>query len=352
MPGTVVRVKGLKRYFEPKTGRTYCYHRASGKRISEEFGSPAFFAHLAQLDREVKDAAAVVARPGTFEAVILEYKLSDAFRDLAPRTRVDCEKVFTFLTPLYQARLSAFTTEQIVKLRNKWRQNRGRCFLNRARVVLSVLFNHAIEQGWMGSNPVKDTKQIKRPKDAATINRPWTLKERKVVLEVMPPHLRLPIAIALCSGMRMADVLKLTPIAIEGGMIRVKTAKRGVWVNLPIIPELQRALREATPPLQQSMVAPLRLGLNMKGVPWTTSGFSCSFRRALKLLERQNCIGPGLTFHGLRHTVASVLAEHGVSLEDIAAVLGQRSSQMAAHYSREADRSARTQAAMSKYNPL
>ena len=44
--GTVVRVKGIKRYRHPETGRWYCYHRKSGTPISAEFGSAEFFADL------------------------------------------------------------------------------------------------------------------------------------------------------------------------------------------------------------------------------------------------------------------------------------------------------------------
>jgi hypothetical protein len=40
------------------------------------------------------------------------------------------------------------------------------------------------------------------------------------------------------------------------------------------------------------------------------------------------------------------------ALTDIAAVLGQKTSQMANHYSREADRSRRTAATIAKYQPL
>ena len=48
-------------------------------------------------------------------------------------------------------------------------------------------------------------------------------------------------------------------------------------------------------------------------------------------------IGPGLTFHGLRHTVATVLRELGYDTETIADALGQSSPGMAMHYAKEAD---------------
>ena len=48
-------------------------------------------------------------------------------------------------------------------------------------------------------------------------------------------------------------------------------------------------------------------------------------------------IAKGLTFHGLRHTVATELRELGYDTRTIADMLGQKSESMAAHYSRDAD---------------
>src|SRR5258706_421094 len=79
-----------------------------------------------------KTIGELAAKPTTLKALILDYKQSDAFLDLAPRTKSDYEKVFTFLEPLWGARLAAFKTPDIVQLRNKWRKNRGRRFVNYA----------------------------------------------------------------------------------------------------------------------------------------------------------------------------------------------------------------------------
>jgi integrase len=117
---------------------------------------------------------------------------------------------------------------------------------------------------------------------------------------------------------------------------------------VPIIAELHQALRN----VGSFSTSAMTLCVNTSGCPWTLDGYSCSFRKALKTLEERELVGEGLTFHGLRHTVATLLAETGVSVEDIAAMLGQQTSQMAVHYSREADRSRRTREAVKKFRPL
>ena len=65
--GTVVRVKGIKRYRHPETGRWYCYHRKSGTPISAEFGSAEFFSGLAALERAAKISEPL---PGSLGLVI------------------------------------------------------------------------------------------------------------------------------------------------------------------------------------------------------------------------------------------------------------------------------------------
>ncbi len=47
---------------------------------------------------------------------------------------------------------------------------------------------------------------------------------------------------------------------------------------------------------------------------------------------------PGLTLKGLRHTVATILAEMGYDDRTIADALGHRTLNMAQHYLRRADR--------------
>jgi site-specific recombinase XerD len=71
----------------------------------------------------------------------------------------------------------------------------------------------------------------------------------------------------------------------------------------------------------------------------------------IKDLEREGAVQSGLTYRGLRHTVASRLAERGMSLKDIAAVLGQKSSKVAQIYTERADRSRRADAVITKLRP-
>ena len=73
--------------------------------------------------------------------------------------------------------------------------------------------------------------------------------------------------------------------------------------------------------------------------------------RLIHGLEVEGRVTPGLTFHGLRHTAATTLAELGANQHEIAALLGHRSLVMAALYSAEADREKLGEAAIIRLNP-
>jgi integrase len=74
------------------------------------------------------------------------------------------------------------------------------------------------------------------------------------------------------------------------------------------------------------------------GTPWTTSGFNSTFIKAVARLQKRGLFGGGLTFHGLRHTVGTLLIEAGA---DIDTVRRQKTLAMAIHYSETADASAK-----------
>lgn len=350
MTGTTVRIKGIQRFRHKVSGIDYCYHRKTGKRLKAEFGSVEFFAELAAIERELQARKDEAAKPGTLKALILSYRESDAFRDLAPRTKADYERVFAFLEPLHGQPVKLFTTPALAKLRDEWRKTRGRRFVDYVRTVLVLVFARGVELGVLTFNPAKAVSKIGRDRRAAPINRPWTEAERNVVWAAVNTdrwrHLRLPIALGLETGMREGDVISLTRSAIKGGLLSVKTAKRGVDVAIPVGPLLAEALMDA------EAHDAVTLCVNSKGLPWKGNGFRSGFLKMMRALEAEGKISRGCTFHGLRHDVATRLAEAGCSAEDIAAVLGQKSSRIAAHYAEKADRSRRTRAAITKLKPL
>lgn len=341
---------GLKQYRHPKTGILYIYHRATGRRLLSEPGTPAFLAELAALNETIQQQVSEAAKPKSLGALIKSYKGTDAWTDLAPRTKRDYEKVIGFLKPLYDMPVQTLTAPRIVELRDKWRHKRGRRFVNYCLTLLTLLMDRGVELGLLNDNPADQVKRVKRDKNIAPLNRQWTEAERQAVTErtatLRYKHLALPLAIGLCLGIREGDMIHLPRTIVKGGRIAFETAKRRVWIDLEVLPELATAIAVSPPHDAITLCA------NSRGRPWSQDGFRASFFKMLRALEEEGVIGSGLTYHGLRHTVASLLAERGVSTEDIAAVLGQKSSKVAAMYAEKADRTRRASAAIQKLRPL
>ena len=356
MIGTAVRVRGIKRYFEPKAGRWYCYHRATGERITEDFGTAAFFERVTMLDRRAEGLAGERAqcRKGTLHALILAYRADERYTDLAPRTKADYERCFAFFEAMDYRHLSEFTHESLVETVDKWKPIRGRRFVNYCVTVLRLLFAFAKAKCFIATNPMLEVEGVRKPRNARVWNRPWTAEERLAAWERTGTprwsHLRLPFALALFAGMRCGDVIRLPKSAMKAGQITHCTAKRGVWIDLDLAnqPDLARALRDAAPHDAMTLIA------DRKGQPYNENRFKKQFFAMVAELEKEGLLFDGCTFHGLRHSLAHTIAEseEGYDEADIAAVLGQRSSASARVYTVRADRQRRAKKVIANIKPL
>jgi integrase len=214
------------------------------------------------------------------------------------------------------------------------------------RAVLSILAEFAREKELLTDNPVRGIRRLRRERDKPTQNRPWSEVECRTVLDAAPPYLRVPIALAMFAGFRKGDLLTATKAALRDGMISVVTGKRGVAVAVPVHPILEEILSSA--PEHDAVT----LAANSRGQSWTESGYNSIFGKFIGRLEQEGRVQPGLTMHGLRHTLGTRLREAGTDLDDIRRILGQKTLSMAQHYSETADRSEMAREAVSRLDLL
>jgi integrase len=337
---TTVPVKGLNKYRD-RHGKLRIYHRATGKPIHAEFGTPEFFSELATLERAHKRK---VAAPGTVGSVIGAYRDTPHFKDLADATKAGYLRYMNLLKPINDMALTEIDPPFLAEMRDRIANRRGRRTANYVLAMVSVLFTFANERGWVKGNPATDVKRVKREKGRPKANRPWSEEECQVVLGAAPPQLKVPIALAMFTGLRKADVIALPRHAVKGGVI--VTSKTGEEVNLHIHPDLE-AILDAAPAHSASTLA-----ATSDGTSWTESGFNSSFYKLIAKLESAGSVAPGLTFHGLRHTVGTLLAEAGTDLDDIRRVLGQKTLAMAQHYSEGAKKTNATRGIVHRLDPL
>jgi integrase len=335
----VVRVKGVKKV--RSKGRVYYYHRKTMTRIKSEFGSAEFFVELARLDRAAIRAKAL---PGTLGFLIDDYRRSPFWRGLAHATRISYDRAFEVLKPLFGIPLIEISPGWVAALRDEVAEKRGRWMANYVIVVLSIVADHAREKAWLRDNPTKGIRKIGRDRNEPRPNRPWTEAECRTVLDQAAPYLRVPIALAMFTGLRKGDVLRISRAALRDGVGRITTRKRGVDVAIPIHPVLAQIL--ATAPRHEA----LTIAANSSGKPWTESGFNSTFGKFIDRLEAEGLVGPYLTMHGLRHTLGTRLREAGADLDTIRRLLGQQTLSMAQHYSETADQTAQAKEVVDRLN--
>ncbi len=333
-----VAVEGIKRY--RAKGKWYCYDRSTGTRIEAPFGTTEFFDELKAVRATIKPQ---YLPRGSLGDIIRQYKVVGGWDTLKPATKFSYERVFKILKSLRAVKMADMTRPEILKLRNEeYLPKHGRWMANYILTVIGILFAFAVDQGVVATSPLEQkVKRLRKPPSDPIANRPWTPEECRAVLEAAPPQLLVPVALAMFSGLRKADVLAVNFSAIKDGEITVRTSKRGVAIKVPIHPELAAALTKRPTRPQKGKIAEnwpdaLQIAITSSGTPWTEAGFNASWISFKKQLEEDSKIGPGLTIHGLRHTLGTRLREAGADDRTIADILGQKSLSQARHYSESA----------------
>ncbi|MEF2554096.1 tyrosine-type recombinase/integrase [Aurantimonas sp. A2-1-M11] len=336
-------MKGFK-IFKDRHGKARCYHRATGTAVDlakAPLGSPEFFAECGRIS--ALSAAPAPAKPGTLGRLVEEYRAAPSYTDLRPRTRSDYAKCLDYLKPIADTPLIRFDSPLVVRIRDKAASKHGRRFGNYVKAVLSIVFAWGAERGYLDRNPADSVKNIRRPRDAPEANRPWSDGERHAVWDAMPAHMLPAVALMMYCGLDPQDALSLPRSAIRDGLIDSRRGKTSEPLWLPLPQPVSDAIMASPPHSAVTVCATSR------GHVWTVSGFRASWRPIRQRLEKAGAVRPGLTLKGLRHTVATILAEIGFDNRSIADLLGQKTEAMAAHYSRRADRTRKNTATIESF---
>ena len=328
-----IKLKNVKS-FKAK-GREYHYHRPTGTRIKARYGTKAFVDEVTALNEALKELPP--PRPGTWGALVLMFRQSDEFAALAPRTRQDYERrVFKFLDAIRDVPLSKIDGPSMFQLRDKAAKMSGVRLANYVLQCMSRVFNWGIPRGHCFVNPARGVPKLKS-KGKTRANRPWKPDEVKTVLDTAPPKLRLVLVILMHTGLRTSDAIALRWDHYKDGLFNYRPSKNDF--DLWITPTA--TLREAVAEAERSAVT---IATNAHGRPWGIGGLRSAWRRHRQKLERAGDIAPGLTLHGIRHTVGNILADEGFDTATIAKALGHKTEVMARHYS---DRASRKEASAS-----
>lgn len=328
-------------------GRQYAYYRRHGLRTRLPDVAAPDFLPAYKAAHDAAEAAASAERatapeapgPGTLAALIVAYRGSEDWRQLAPASRADYGRILDQLRERYgKLQVASMPRAFVFKLRDEYATKDGKPTPrrgNRVVDVLRLLLSWAVDRGWRADNPALRPGRLKTGPGYAT----WKPADVAAFLacEAIGEPMKRALLLGLCTGQRKGDCLAMTWAARSGGAIEIVQQKTGARVWIPEHPELTRAL-DAAPrgDALTILTAPA-------GKPWRVDHFNHVFARAVRAAGLS-----GLTFHGLRKTAAAWLAEAGASAPEIAAVTGHRTLSEVTRYVAGADQRRRAAAAMGK----
>lgn len=306
-----VRLKGLnsrtKRLADGRTV-TYWYAFKGGPRLPGKPGDAEFLAAY-------NAAVAQKATPpsGTLLSLLNGYQASQEFRGLAERTRADYIKQIARIERKFgDFPLSALTDRRTRGEFMAWRDElalRSRRQADYGWTVLARILSWAHNRGLVAANPCEKGGRLYRGSRAENV---WSADDEASFLAHAPAHLHLALKLALWTGQRQGDLLRLSWSAYDGARLRLRQSKTGARVVIPVGAPLKLALDTAA----KSKKSPVVL-VNSDGAPWTEHGFRSSWRKACAKAGVT-----GVTFNDLRGTAVTRLALAGCTEAEIATITG------------------------------
>ena len=372
--GNVQGMIWLPYLWTPRFKRTrVAYYRRSGSLTrlpalgTAEFLSAYQAAHAAAETPSAKSATRAEPAPGSMAALVAAYRASPEWRkDLAPATRADYDKALRPLETRYgHLRVATMPRQFVFKLRDDYATKpavtkhapprpilgpdgvqmtvetprRANRMVNVLRLLLAWADNRG---GWLAAGARNVAERPGRLETGPGFER-WTPEQVEAFMAHpdVPEPLKRAAMLGLCTGMRKQDCLALARTARRDGAIEVtpqKTSRStGTKLWIPEHPDLTRALDAAPPSITPTLLT------RGDGSPWKEDNFNHRFADAVKVAGLT-----GLSFHGLRKTASSWLAEGGCTDAEIDAILGHSDPKMTRLYRKQADQRVNATAAMTK----
>ena len=211
------------------------------------------------------------------------------------------------------------------------------------------------------SRPVNPWDGITKRKRDSVAREPLSDEEIKAVLDAAGERyggdLRLLMVVGLNSGMRLGDAttLKWEDVHLDDGFIRVTTQKTGTAAYVPLMPELETALRERLAHLPtvegtkearlkndrvrpgfEAYVLPRLAYRHLKDHTLISHIVNRAFKMAgietVKRLDGFSRARPCRGFHSFRATWITRLAARGVPQQVIMATVGHTTARTSQHY--------------------
>jgi integrase len=200
-------------------------------------------------------------------------------------------------------------------------QRARRASTNRTWTVLRAALNHAFSEGNIASDLAWRKVRPFKGVEAARV-RHLSVAEAKRLINACDPDFRLLVEAALQTGARYGELVRLTIADFDpdSGTINVRHSKSGKPRHVVLTDEGIAFFAQLT----AGRTGEERMLRKPDGSDWLKSH---QLRPMAEAVARAK-ISPGIGFHGLRHTWASLAIMHGVPLMVVARNLGHADTRM------------------------
>jgi integrase len=249
---------------------------------------------------------------GTLFGLIAAYRASTEFTGRAEKTKRDYSRYLRIIEQEFGTMpLAAVQDRRARGVFKRWRD----AMADRPRVadyawtVLARVLAVAKDHGTISVNVCERGGRLYEADRADII---WIAEHISKFCAVASPELQFALLLALWTGQRQADLIRLTWSQYDGTHIRLRQRKGRARVVIPVGAPLKVAIDAR----RASEGTILR---NSFGEPWTGDGFRASWGKAF---ERAGLGDVDLHFHDLRGTAVTRLALSECTVPQIAAITG------------------------------
>lgn len=322
-------IKGVfpthKKRKDGSRARTYWYHRATGKRLRGEPGSPDFISDYAAAEKLIRDRHA-----GTLNSLIRAYTTSIEFEQkLAASTQAEYKRMLTKSEVEFGAMpLAALDDARVKRDLLEWREKVARVSGQREAdnrlSAISAMLTWACDRGQLTANHLRGFKRLYHVDRSEII---WLPEHIASFMSAASLEMQQALILGLHTGQREGDILRMPWSAYDGAGISLRQGKSrrgttlGPLIHIPCTAALRRMLDS------MERISPLIL-TTKTGQSFKRRYFGRLWEEATKKAGLTSVTLPGsdqpveLHFHDLRGTAVTLLSEAGCTPQQIATITG------------------------------
>jgi integrase len=314
-----VRLRGIntvRKKLADGTVRVYRYHRSTGALLPGQPGSPEFLTAYAEAERSQPKSSANVSE------LIRDFLLSVRFERKAPSTQREYKRMLSKLEAKFGTLpIRALASPKVRGVFNAYQEEIGRETPREAdnrMTVLSAVFTHAtVKTGKITRNPLEKFERLHSGDRSEMI---WTEAPIQQFMAKAPVELQRALILAMHTGQRYGDLIKLRWSDYDGTAISLRQSKSKQRVRVPCTATL-RLMLDATPRTCAFILA------RSDGRPWHTEKddkrLSKEWRHHMEACGLYHpSAAERLEFRDLRGTAVTMLSEAGCTVPQIVAITG------------------------------